>query len=338
MVATALLSAQLTAGWVLLQDRTYEGSVTVFLSQLFPRGTTVADIDPFAETFQLTMTSPERTAQIAREAGVPVAEVRARLSSTRSGQSPIVTVSYGPGDEGSVTEVAQQAAVIALRELSRTEVDQAEARLAQVRAAADAARTELRAFETRTGLIDLDEAYEAQRAAVAVQLQAGATADVVAAAQAELDRLAGLRLERDELEGRLGSAQGGANAAEADRLAADARLAAAEAPSLILAGEATQVSRLPQLARGVIGSLLVALAFWAAVYALVDRRARRVAASPPAAASGDVEGGEEAELGDDVGDPEDDRFVHGDLDLYASEPVGSGVRAAGGTFADQPRA
>ena len=130
----------------------------------------------------------------------------------------------------------------------------------------------------------------------------------------------------------------GANAAEADRLAADARLAAAEAPSLILAGEATQVSRLPQLARGVIGSLLVALAFWAAVYALIDRRARRVAASPPAAASGDVEGGEEGELGDDVGDPEDDRFVHGDLDLYASEPVGSGVRAAGGTFADQPRA
>jgi hypothetical protein len=58
MAVTALLSAELTAGWVLSQDPTYQGSVTVFLSQLFPRGTPVADIDPFAETFQLTMKAP----------------------------------------------------------------------------------------------------------------------------------------------------------------------------------------------------------------------------------------------------------------------------------------
>lgn len=328
MAVTALLSAELTAGWVLSQEPVYEGKVTVFLSQLFPRGTPGYDIEPFVGTFELTMKSPERIAEIARATQATEADIRAKLGSARAPQSPIVDVTYGPGEEAVVTDVARQAAVLSMQGMARGEVEQAQVRLTQARTAADAGRRALSEFETQNGLLDLDQAYEDQRALLLEQLAGDTPAATVASSQQELDRLAGLRLQRDELARRLEGAVANIAAAEDERLAAESRLTAAGSPSLILPSTPTQTSRLPLLARGVIGSALVSVAAWFLVFLLVDRRS---AARSSRADRDRI----------DFDDRQDGRLlpVDGERQPYVDDRVGAPVgssRFATSPFSDRP--
>jgi hypothetical protein len=261
---------------------------------------------------------------------VSEADIRAKLSSSRGGQSPIVQVRYGPGEQGVVTGVAQQAAVLSMQVLAQAELDRAQARLDQARTAAEDGRQALSRFETESGLLDLDQAYEEQRAQLLDQLESSASQAAVQASQAELDRLAALRLERDELEGRLDSAVANIAAAEGDRLGAESRLVAAASPSLVLTSAPAQTSRIPVLARSVIGSALVALAAWAAVFWLIDRRQRR---RRPAGGRGVGGGGDHQRAGDADGAHD------GDLEPYVEDRVGTPVGAGRFTttgFVDAP--
>ncbi len=275
-LTAALLGIAVMVGLVGSKPTEYQGKAIVFISRAFPSGQSAFELQPSVATFQTALELSESLEATSRAAGVPVDELRKGLSSASDGEGTIVEVTFGPSDRIAATEVPKAGAVAALTILAEQDLAQAGAKVEQSAATVREAAAAISVFEERTGFANLDADHDAQRRLLAaLRVNTAVPAEELQAARARLGELAALRTERDGLVEGLARAKERLADAESASRVAEAKLAIVDAPGVVVAGEATKVSRVPAIARGAIGSVVVAIGGGLALFSLIERRQRR---------------------------------------------------------------
>jgi hypothetical protein len=276
LVGLVVLALVAGMGWVATREATYEGHATVFVSRLFPEGVPGYELDPYVATFQAALTFPDPLQATADSTGVDVGALRKNLTSTRPAQSTIVDVTFDPADDQRTAEIVPEAAALAtLRNLATGERDRAQARVQQAQAVLDRMQGQVLALEERTGFADVEAQY-------ADQLERLRLNPGDAAARQALADLNALRTERDTLNSQITGQQDTLAQAQSEVVSAEGKLAALDAPGVVVPREPKQAATLPLYARAVVGALLVGVVPALIAFALLDRRrAERGAVSGP---------------------------------------------------------
>lgn len=275
-LTAAFLGISVMVGLVGTKPTQYQGEAIVFISRAFPTGQSAFELQPFVATFQTALELSDSLEATSRATGVRLDELRKGLSSSSDGDDTIVEVTFGPSDRVAASKVPKAGAVATLTILAEQELGQAGARVEQSAATVREAAAVISAFEERTGFANLDADHAAQRQLLAVlRADPAVPAVEIDAARAKLGELAALQRERDGLVEALVRAKERLADAESAAEVAEAKVAAVDAPGVVVSGEATEVSRVPAIARGAIGSVVVAIAGGLALFSLVEGRQRR---------------------------------------------------------------
>lgn len=289
LIVAAALAAMVTGFVVSRQPAKFRAEAIVFTSQVFPSGSTNAQIEPFVADFQTVLGLGEVVDATSEASGVSPGRIRSDLKNERIDAGTNLLVTFEWSDAETAETVVRTASERALEEIAQQELTLATDAYDQAVAASNAASAALTAFEAEKGYPNMRQQYDQltlELLALQTQIETAPDAATRAALQRAqaaknlaVQAIAPLLPQQQALADAVQAARADVQRASEARSEAQARLAAAQSASVIVVGDAMEVGQLAAIARGGLAAAVLVAAAGLLLFALIDRRRDRAAAA-----------------------------------------------------------